>query len=116
MSVSNIILCFSTNETDQEARFKMIDAYLQGPADNRSGARPLRPVDNAGDEQIGGNRMLESHVAVGAYADLDIEALLAQIYCLPWTWVNLVQLFVMDDDEELFTERFQPYRRSIRGV
>lgn len=56
---------------------------------------------------LGGGKRLEGVVLIGAFNYLDLDQWLTNLRAQPWLYPELIRVFVMGDNDEYFTERFQ---------
>jgi len=59
----------------------------------------------------GGNKAMEQPAYIGAFDGLDLDELLRFLVTYAWAEPEHVQLFVCEENEDLYRERFQPARR-----
>lgn len=93
--VTNVILCYSFLE-DEEARLADVNAYF--------GERPIRFKELT---DYAGSKNLERVVLVGAFNYLGVEPFVEHVRNVKWEEPQRVQLFICDQNEELFTERLK---------
>lgn len=54
-----------------------------------------------------GNKNLESNLIIGAYNHFDLVDFIEHLKAYDWFEPEYVQLFVMEEEQDTFTERFQ---------
>lgn len=106
--VTNCILCLDIQNTS----FAYGDEEDPGlAAVNRffTDGRGFVCVDDKGLPRgwYGGTKMMEANIYLGAFNYLDLAGLIAHIKSLPWKVPTGNQLFVMEQDDAIFTERLK---------
>lgn len=87
------------NGPDRYPAVEFIDAWL---AENHRGGT----LAYVGDRSNGG-KALECEVWVGGFNYLDVQGLIEVVRAAPWDNPDCVQLFVKEQEDDLFTERLR---------
>lgn len=102
--VTNAILCFSITNGETVSE-EAINRFANEP----TGCEGQRFV-SCNDPKLprgwyGGSKMLECEVYIAAFNYMDVEGWIAHLRSLPWRYPEDVQLFLKEQDDDVFTER-----------
>lgn len=96
--VTNVILSFSASEIDLDDDY--LDVIARVNKFFPVGAGFKRSVD----ETAGGTKHMERPTFCGAFNYLDLEGFSKHLSNLPWKYPENVQLFVCEQDDEVYRQ------------
>ena len=103
--VTNVILTFSILE-NAELRLRNVNQYFSSRWANETHTEDLFEVH---DTAVAGTKFLEHPTCIGAFNYLNADAFLKHVVNVPWEYPDKVQVFICDQDEDSYTDRFPDY-------
>lgn len=96
--VTDVLLCFHCIESDRAT--ETIDAWLQ---EKYYGVKLARL-----DEHATGTKYMQARVYGTSINFLDVQGFIDVVRATKWVWPEYVQLFMKEEDDTTFTDRFVP--------
>lgn len=104
--VTNVILIFSIMEDQpDDSKVHPVLAELNKSLDGAKHYVRFEPFDFPHDNASTGTKAMETNICLGGFNYLDLPHLITCVKAAPWKEPEHVQLFVMEDDDDVFTER-----------
>jgi hypothetical protein len=100
--VTNVILCFSCADGGPDTGvIKEVNSFF-----DLGKVNGLKSIDSTTLPRrwYGGDKMMEANLYVGAFNHLDLPQFVEHLQRLPWRHPEIVQLFVMEENDERFRE------------
>lgn len=104
--VTNAILCLSIKNGD-EVTEAQINAFADKPSICKGQKFVSCDSPSLPRGWYGGSKMLECDIYIAAFNYMDVAGWIAHLRSLPWPQPNQVQLFLREQDDDIFTERLQ---------
>lgn len=106
--VTNVILVYSIMEDqpdDSKLHPVLVELNKSLEPTGKDRLVHFHPFDFDGDRVSTGTKAMETNICLGGFNHLDLPNLIACVKAAPWKEPEHVQLFVMEDGDDIFTER-----------